>query len=486
MKIAVVVSLVGLFASLIALRVQAQTKAELLQMQSVYSAPLQVGAAGFNRLMIPAQALIQSRSEALHDIRIVDAQGQIMPTAKVPIPALAHAEAKQRTYALPVFPILAHDSASSADTDTVLRFRNRDGKQSVHVETTGTRPAAPASVTRTIGVILDTREIKLPLRALKFDMDLPNGQPVPLQIRASSDLSHWRVIKDNAAVYRINASPGSVQVLEQTTIELNKVILQGEYLQVTWPNELTHSSANNGQATVAIKAALVTTETQELAEEPLLQIPLKVIAGTKVGQFTVLVPFANHVHSIQVLPSQSNTLVPFTLSALDRPGLVFARAVAFRLQKDQGESLSLPIAVNWTGSPELTIDSDNPAIQFLQAPTVIAQVKPVEIAFLANGSGPFSLQVAIAKDKTAASSMLPVSFLIPNYESGQEKRFPQALVLENQARLIEVPTSFTPATARQAQTAKRYVLWAVLLLAVALLASLAFHLKRQNRTPPPS
>jgi hypothetical protein len=111
-------------------------------------------------------------------------------------------------------------------------------------------------------------------------------------------------------------------------------------------------------------------------------------------------------------------------------------------------------------------------------PKLEAQWRSAQVVFVARGPGPFRLAFG---DPDAKAAWVSVSTLMPDYKRGDELKLPEATVGTIEGGSPR-RVSFLPA--RVAEIAPRKLaLWATLILAVAVLAFMAWRLHRQMRTP---
>ena len=108
--------------------------------------------------------------------------------------------------------------------------------------------------------------------------------------------------------------------------------------------------------------------------------------------------------------------------------------------------------------------------------TLALEHAPLHVLFVATGDGPFTIATG---NTSAQSTAVPVTTLMPNYQSGSEFALP---VLAATVSASQPPTR--PSAAAEifgVATQKSFVLWGVLGLAVIVLGGLAVSLLRTSK-----
>lgn len=413
--------------------------------------------APLQRLQLPAQALVQMQGSGYSDVRIFNAQGQPVPMA---ISRVTSNPAERGQVKLTAFPILGGESTTALD-GLQLRIEERQGQRVVQLSTaTGSANTAAQKV---LGALLDAREVKTPVVAVALDVDLPTGQPVTFNLQASKDLKNWRQVADTVLFKTDAASLGA------STIELPAQDLSGHYLRVTW------AGSNSQPAGVTLRGATLTTA---VAGSVITRVAAAVAPPALVSphEFSFNLPFATPVAALRIDPLGSNTLVPVrVLGRNDRsqPWTTLADTVVYKLTTGGKTQSSGPIELMGAATREIKIEADKKTPGFAAAPEVSVLFDPVQLVFLANGAGPFTLAVGAAD---APSAYLPLPSVMPGYQQGQENKLPLATLEAGGAGPVIVGSS----AASDSIPTRSLVLWGVLIAGALALGAMAWVLMKQS------
>lgn len=457
--------------------------------------------ASLQRLALPAQVLIKLQTPSYSDLRIFNAQGQ--PVAM----ALARAQPslttrQQRT--LMAYPVLGPATAAGLD-GLSLRIEERQGQRIVQINTGGAasvngtngisgisgisgsnNAASPATPAQLLGALLDARAVSEPLVALALQADLPEAQPVTFTVQASRDLSHWRPL-GQTVLFRAGDTR-----LGESDMALDFADIKDHYLRITW------TGAAGQPVEAAVRGATLTTSSRS-ASRPPVEAALAPPALTDAHTLSFSLPFATPLTALRITPPGSDVLIPLRVlgrNERSQPWVPLASSVLFRLQTAGGVQTSGPVALPGLAFRELQLKADAKTPGFGAPPAISLQFEPVQIVFLASGSGPFVLAAGRAG---TAGAYLPMASLMPDYRIGQENTLPLAQVdlagqpgaagAPDQPGLGTAPSQSEPLVVAAPGTGdglplRSWVLWGVLLLGVLALALMAGVLFRQARQPP--
>jgi hypothetical protein len=431
--------------------------------------------ASLQRLALPAQVLINLQASGYSDIRIFNAQGQ--PVAMALVRPEPRPDARQQL-TLAAYPVLGPATAAGLD-GLSLRIEERQGQRVVQINTSNAAsPPAPAQL---LGALLDARAVSAPLVALALQADLPEAQPVTFTVQASRDLSHWRPL-GQTVLFRAGEAR-----LGESDMALDFADVKDHYLRITW------TGAAGQPVNASVRGATLTTSTGR-ASSPPVEATLAPPALTDAHTLSFSLPFATPLAALRITPPGGDVLIPLRVlgrNERSQPWTPLASSVVYRLQTAGGVQTSGPVALPGLAFRELQLQADAKTPGFGAPPAISLQFEPVQIVFLASGSGPFVLAAGRAG---TAGAYLPISSLMPDYRSGQENTLPLA-----QAELAGQPgVAGTGTGAASGQTAplvvaapgtgdglplRSWVLWGVLLLGVLALALMAGVLFRQAKQP---
>lgn len=421
--------------------------------------------APLQRLILPAQVLVNLQTGGLGDVRIFNAKSQPLAIALSDSASLRQTE--KRKIELKSSPIMG--SADLTDiAASSLRIEEQQGKRIVQIESSPAGAAAPAK--KVLGALLDTRAIDDPVVSLALDVDLPDAQPITFDLQASKDLKYWRSLAQTVFYRAAADAKAGTGGLGADHIELAAIDLKDHYLRITW------TDAAGRTAPVAMRGATLTTArgvsstarvTAALAQ-PVLDNPHTL-------RFSL--PFATPVAALKIKPAGDNVLLPVrVLGRQDtgQPWTMMTTSVIYKLQTAGKLQTSAAIELPPTAYREIKIEADKKTQGFSAPPEISLEFEPVQVVALVNGPAPFTLAAGLAN---AASPYLPMQSLMPDYRPAQENSLPLAQA-DGAAALV-------PASAgRDGMPTRNIVLWAVLLLAALALAAMAWVLLKQNARPP--
>ncbi|HEV2568945.1 DUF3999 family protein [Sphingomonas sp.] len=398
--------------------------------------PLTTSGTGPQRLTLPAAVLVKLQEPDGRDLRIFDSRGRAMPIARVA------PSARLESTVLAVSPILGPASLSEAarvsveiDEEGRARFAEVQG-------------GAPPSRTSTavLGALLDARRTRGTAERLEIDADLPQGQPVRLQVEASRDLDVWRPIAERV-VYR---APGSQMVREAILL---RATLDREYLRLTWRGNLRLI------APVAIRGATLVTR----AGSGQVSIETRPPAPSDPHTLEFVLPFGTLVTSVKITPAAGEGPVPVRILGRDEP------EQQWRLL-GEGSAEGADIRLQGTPVRTIRIEADRRTPGFERAPSLQLGLAAQDLAFRPAGRPPFMLA---AGRKEASDPFLPLRAV-----TGGKADLAQAAVWTGPTAAL-VLAAPDPAAGER----RKALLWAVLLAAVALLGGLAWLLWRRSPKP---
>jgi hypothetical protein len=393
----------------------------------------------------------------LGDVRIFNAAGESVPYAFAPIPQPP--AATPDPIALPIFPIHGERGARIEALDLKVQAR-ADGT----VVGLSTQPKGPERAGSRIGYLLDASAIKAPVAALRLDWTPPaTGTHVRVRIEESSDLDRWTTL--------VQAAPLIDLQFRDQRLQRNRIAFAArtpKYLRVTF---------GEGEEPIALDRAWA--EPAAAAAEPKRlwrEVTGAQVAGTEnrfeydlgglfpVDRLRVDLPNANTVARVRIA----------TRARTSEPWRPVTEAVVYRLLRGGSEVASPDIAFGAVADRYWLLEADTRGGGLGSGvPSLHAGWIPRRIAFAARGAPPFRLAFGNGEAKPSA---YPIATLVPSYEPGKVLDLPQA-------RLgAPAPNAPSPAPPADKPDYRRWSLWAVLLLAVAVLAAMAYRLVRHMRT----
>ena len=446
--------------------------------------------AAVQRLPLPPQVLVALQNADYRDLRIFNAAGQPVPLA-LAAASLAPTPERQQWPLVP-HPILGPEAAqTTAGLDGLsLRIEEQQGRRVVQVQaapgTLGAASSAPAAAQQVLGTLFDTRAVTAPAVSLALDAVLPPGQPVRLQLAQSRDLQHWQPLAQTVVYRAPDAAEGAAQ-LGSSVLELPGTPLKDQYLRLSW------SPVQGGSAVpVDVRGATLTTSALGAApERP--RAELQPVAFTDAHTLRFTLPFATPVAALDIRPHGLNELVPVRVlgrsdvnANAQQAWQPLARAVVYQLQSAPAPQRSAAIPLDGRSWRQLRVEADARTAGFSAAPTVALEFEPVQLVFVASGSGPFTLAAGLAPGDGALNAYLPLPSLVPGYQPRQEDSLPLARLAADAAPESVQPSPPAPTTvqagaASEGTPTRTLVLWGVLLAGVLLLGGMAWALVRNTR-----
>jgi hypothetical protein len=418
--------------------------------------------AALQRLVLPAQVLVALQSGGMNDLRIFNGAGQPVPMALSNPMSTQIDRARIPLQALPIFG--SGDPGNQGQGQLSLRIEERQGRRVVQVDSNGQK--LPQSQRQIIGALFDTRAIIDPVVGATLDVKLPDAQPVTFTIEASRDLRNWEPLAETV-LYRQDSSANRLGVED---IALPARDIAKSYLRVTW-----RDAADNPVPAVKVQGVTLTTGHGVVnAARVTATVDKPVLADAHTVRFAL--PFATPVAAIRIQPAGTNVLVPvrvLTRGSREEPWTVLADGVVYNMSTAGKPQNSGAIELQGASSREMKIEADQKTAGFATSPKISVAFEPVQIIFLANGAGPYTLA---AGRPNVASPYLPLASLIPAYRAGREAALPKASV-----ELAGVPAAVIGGGSDgDGIPVRSIVLWAVLLLGAALLGLMAWRLMKQN------
>lgn len=400
-------------------------------------APLQTqDAAALYRAALNADVYRHATEAGLGDMRVFNGQGEIVPHALEPMPLVTR----------PPSPISVPFFAEARSATT-------EGRVAVSVEAradgtlVSVQPGRPVPLAGAQRVLVDASGVKRPLARLDLDWAEARFQG-QLRLEASDDLQSWRAIAE-AELLRLQQGG---QRLERRSISFEPTTAR--YLRLQWSGAAPTLTAVRvvPQAEAALPARVW------LSPQPV---------DDPDGYHFVLANVAP-ADRLRIRLPQTNTVAQVTIEARfasNGPWHPIARARLYRLQQDGAEARNGDLMVPARIYREWRVRVDGgKALLGTGQPTLQIGWVPQQLVWLARGQPPFLLGYGQRDLPTAAGGNLSVAGAQPGNATLGPARdgTPQ------------------PEPWLAGDTMRRWVLWAVLLLAVAVLGGMAWRLARRS------
>ena len=425
--------------------------------------PLQLTSSdGVQRVQLPLAVLQASRSPGLTDLAVFNAQGERLPHAWMP----ARSTAQQREAVLPMF---VWPEGTGTNTVASHGVQVRVDAHGAVVRIDAPRSATAAPTPR--AWLLDTGEQRDGERLALLRLHWPaaaEGFSRHATLEGSDDLAQWQTVAE--APLLDLPSAGGARVLRHE-VRLDRRAPRYLRLRLDAPLALQQVSAQwqTAQGELLDSADFVL----QRAAEP----------GMVAWQVDLGAPLALRRLQLQ-LPHENLVLLVWLEQRDDRTSAwrSVGRHTLYRLRRDGWEVTPPPIELNAPAARHwrVRLDPQSPGLEVAQL-RMQAQWPQVWAAFLHRAPPP--LQLAIGRER-AADTALPLATLLPGYQPGAEWQLPVATLGTPQAQVVAAPSLAERLRTAGPAEHRRWLLWAVLVAIVGVLAWLARGLLKDVQRPP--
>jgi Protein of unknown function (DUF3999) len=386
----------------------------------------------------------------LSDLRVFNAEGAVVPfSLSRPV---AQSPVKKDSLPLPLFPL--HDGARIL-IDGVHLTINSAGS-AVNLQTQNGTSAQ--SLVRQY--LLDARALDTHFAALQLGWpDTASEYTGRLSIDVSEDLATWRSLVPGAPIANLRASG-------QSLIE-NRVTFaptQAKFWRLTWlgvPPTFDLNTVLAEPATSAVEPAREFLDVVGIRDATNAQeYGFDLGAHPPVSRLNVLLPDLNTVIDVE-LSSRSDAKNPWRS---------VARSGFYRLKTAEAEQQNAPIEIGSDSDRYWLARIVNAGVSPQAALKLHVEWVPNEVTFLVQGHAPFLLAYGSASAKRAESDLTHLPMTLQIVQAALSPR----TVLGGPARLIAKPAPFPRS---------RALLWGVLLIAVVLLAWMAYRVSKESAIP---
>ena len=409
----------------------------------------------FYRIELPDVVYDGATRADLGDLRVFNADGELVPYAFMPRPAPVASGTPHRSLAF--FPLTVDTTGPDAG-DLSISVRRDAGGTSVDVRS---RDGTPVSGTRVVGYLIDAGADAPPLVALVLPQTGGADVDVRLRLDASDDLDRWRAVVASAPLLSLEYRGRRL-----TRDRIDFAPLGARYLRITWLGgtgpELTAVDGDVGDRIVERRRR---TRRSTGSAESADTYGFDLGAALPVDRLTLELP-------------EVNTVAPVVWDArveAQGPWRYVGSAVAYRLLQESGESVNADYALAPSTMRYVRARIDPKAGGVgARPPTLVASWYAREIVFAARGSGPFELAYG---RRGVAPVALSMATLVPGYAPGRP--LPDNV---GAATLSGTPSAINRAALREPLDVKRWLRWATLAAASLLLGYMALRLSRQMRS----
>jgi hypothetical protein len=415
----------------------------------------------FQRVVVPAAVYEGTVRPALADVRVFNADGELVPFAWLPRPGAARE--RPETMPLPHFPLIVDAAQRDVSGLSLQVVRDASGTT---VDIRSTEPAA-AGGREVGGYVLDATALAQPLHALRFALPPAGGAPVMhLRIDGSDDLASWRSVVPDATLVNLEYEG---RRLTRDRIDLPPT--RARYLRLSWVPGRPAIAFTGVTGEFAERVVESPRQWRDASPSPVPDHP---------GEFEYDLGGGFPIDRIDVRLAETNSIVPAEVlarGAASAPWRPVASTVFYRLREPDGDVMSLPAAVAPAADRYWLLRVDPRAgLSASTAPPLRAGWQPAELVFAARGAPPFTLAYG---NRTAAPGALPIATLVPGYDS--VRGAPSGM---GDARMGAPAELGGPDRLREPPDVKRWMLWASLALGAIVLGWMAWRLSRELSVAP--
>lgn len=405
------------------------------------------GSGPIYRVPVPPDVYRSATRTDLGDLRVFNAADEPVPHAVEHTTATAEAA---RPVSIPFFAL----SDTVRATDPGLLVRRDAAGTVIELAPRSGRTDRPRAA-----YLLDARPADRPIRRLTFSW--PDDAPdfvTSVQIATSADLSRWTPLVRDAALADLRQGG---QRLARRTVSLEAPVA-APFLRVTWPD---------GEAPpplTRVEAEVVAAERP--AERSWMPAALLDAAGST---YTFDLGARPPADGARIRLPEVNTLGSAALesaTAPDGPWRSRASGPIYRLRLDGTELTTPEFFFATTPARYWRLRVEPEGALGRQPPELEIGYVPETVLFVARGEGPFHL--AYGNPGADPTAMSPATVLGSVPRAGGRS-------LVSPARAGEPFDLAGPSVLGSTRSAQRLVLWAVLVLGVALLGWMAWRLSRQ-------
>jgi len=439
-----------------------------------YAAPITISKpAPFVEMTLPPAAYAHAAQPDLRDLRIVDATGERVPFALLETaPAASRSERLRDATLFPLPPRPAGNAAWPSPVEVVV-----DGDRISVRRSAGIPDAFPGGVAReSPGWLFDLGERESSQsspRRLILRWSGPLEFTAGYALETSADLRSWRAAP-GGQVMSLQSSSG---VLAQPIVGLPDAF--DRFVRLTWLYPATAPVLTGATSLTEASGRLVLAPADELvfapspapaAKEPEPRGSLHFDLGGALPLIDVELRFAS-----------GTRVAPVRLQGRARaeePWRELAGAVFYRIERDgqpvDAPALALPAQVRFL---RVVPDERAAALDPVQSRLVV-HARLASLVFAASGQAPLRL---LAGSRDVPAGALPAATLVPQLDE-ERKRFGEARL----GAFAEAPEAVGAAerAVREGQV-RRGLLWAVLVVGVAVLGLLVWRLASSGSAPRP-
>jgi len=416
------------------------------------------GAGAIYQLPLPEAVYAKVVQPDLSDIAVFNANLETVPYAFRR--AIQPEPVTPAAVTLPVFPI----SSTQPQLPRSLTLKLLSDFHGTVIELQQQNGNPPERVT---DYLVDTSKLKHAIKTLEIDWQKGKESFITrVRVETSDDLSHWQELVSDAALAHLTYAGN---ILTRNTIEIPRK--QGKYLKIHWP------AGSDGTSIQSVRAQFFASDGAPTWQHNIY--PGKRADSAQSPGFDYEIPAYLPIRQVRVNLEQTNSLLQgaiYSRSAENQPWRLQNRGLYYRLQfpatKLDSPAIRIPLTTDrfWRieyDRDRSSLGADIPALEF--------GWQPDQLVFLARGEAPFTLAYGSARVKTRQA---PVSRLLDNIKQAINTLpvVQASLGAHSQGNSDVLLPQPPPLPWRH------WLLWASLIVAVLVLAHLAWRLHRQMKS----
>jgi hypothetical protein len=405
------------------------------------------------RLTLPDDVYATVTRPDLGDVRVLNAAGDVVPHTLRPAPPPAATSGEWR--AVPSFPMSDVQTGASGRTQVKV-----DASGAVlEVITDSARRAATAH-------LVDVSAIDEPLSRLALSWNAPAGVTflARVTVQGSNDLNTWRTLVGSTAIAQLQRDAFT---LMRNELELPESGERSRYLRISWPTELRLVTLTSVQVRPRATAGAPEIRWRTLAPDHAES------SGTVVYDAQGLFP----VEYIDLDFADAADAVSVTVRSRAAPSSAWQvrhSGVFYSLQEANSAIRGEPARIARTTERYWALErTGGETWPIARAPRLKVGWHPNELVFVAQGPPPFTLVYGSAR---VAAADAPLDALLASLDDAERARQVRVGTVAP-SRSLGGAAALTPAP-----PLRRAFLWAVLAVAVVVLAWLAIRTFRDTNT----
>lgn len=421
------------------------------------------------RVHVPVQALMQLQSSSAHDLRVFNAAGAVVPFTVLGRSDLTQTAAPAQTKPYVAYPLFASttDKPMRGAVQVEVDSAGHHSTAWVRWSNAGASSKADGASQPLQSALLDMRAEEHTLDALALNMELPRNAFVSLAVSTSADLKDWTPVPTKGPVFQFDGLDAPTNF---TLAFRQPVSVKGRYLRLAWVGQ-------DGVTVASASGRVATTQSDPMPLRAVL--PAATVDGNSLSW---TLPFATPILALHLQAQQDNTLLPVRILGRNdaaQPWRTLASSVVYRLDTVGHGSGNPPTPLHGASVRALRVEpvQGQPLPEGGLRATV--EFAPLQVAFLASGSGPFVL--AAGRPQTPAASV--DASVLGAVSPAKLAELPAATVAAIQIRPKGALESGAPMGLVPGVPLRTVLLWLVLGIGVLALGGVAYALMRQLKSP---